>query len=205
MWSFDRLLRQLSEFLLPLSLVTVPSLHLWDRLGSREISYRLGKLALNRNNKGARWTHGLTSVLRQRVTKPKMGNNKLPWRVNRFRAGDVVRRSDGSLCAIVIRDAEQGRHGSLMSLPAGQTFEATIDEMTEWEIAHLPGPRLVHVRRTGSNEIAWSTYLPDFESACALWRELEGRTPRMFEVDICPQHVDEKMALDDAGYYKRQA
>ena len=128
----------------------------------------------------------------------------IPCRVARFRAGTLVQHPESGRRAIVIGEAEEGRRGILLLLPDGSPCEKTLLEMDCWEIVQLPGPRLVHVRKKDSTEIAWSAYLPDFDSARTLWRELEGRSPQLFEVDIWPQHIDEKMLLADMGYYQSQ-
>ncbi|HEX3754201.1 MAG TPA: hypothetical protein VHV26_03915 [Rhizomicrobium sp.] len=128
--------------------------------------------------------------------------DKIPCRVGCLRPGALVQEAKSGRSAIVIGEAEGGRSGILLLLPDGRICEKTLAQMEGWEMIRLPGPRLVHVRRKDSAEIAWSAYLPDFDAARTLWRELEGQTPQLFEVDIWPQHIDEKMLLADIGYYQ---
>lgn len=126
---------------------------------------------------------------------------KIPCKVTRLRAGELLRQTNGPRCAIVIRADADGRRGTLMQMPGGRHYEAGLDELHDWEVTRLPGPRLVHVRGLEPGAPSWSAYLPNFESARALWRELEGKSPGRFEVEICTQHIDEKLALQDIGYY----
>ncbi len=126
---------------------------------------------------------------------------KIPCRVTRLRAGDLLRQTNGPRCAVVLHAEKNGRRGTLVALPSGRSYEAGVEELQDWEIARLPGPRLVHVRGKQPDAPSWSVYLPNFDSARALWRELEGRSPDQYEVEICTQHIDEKLVLQDMGYY----
>jgi len=127
---------------------------------------------------------------------------KIPCKVTRLRAGEFLRQTNGPRCAIVLSADSDGRHGTLMQLPGGNSFEAGLEDLRDWEVARLPGPRLVHVRWLKPGAASWSAYLPNFDAARALWRELESKSPGQFEVEICAQHIDEKLALQDIGYYE---
>jgi hypothetical protein len=121
---------------------------------------------------------------------------------DRFAAGQVLESREQSLRVLVISRTEDGQNAMLMPLPNGELYEARIGDMQGWEIPYLRGPRLVEVRRKSSNRIEWSSYLPDFDAALALWRKFDALQLHHFEVHICTQHPDELAILERCGYFR---
>jgi hypothetical protein len=129
--------------------------------------------------------------------KPKDG-------LTHFHAGDVLENPDRSLKVLVVACGADCTTAMLLPLPDGDLYEARIEDMAGWEIAYLPGPRFVEVRRKSSKKIVWSSYVPDMDAAIALWRKLEWAEPSDFDVEIHSQHPTELEMLDHTGYFDRQ-
>jgi hypothetical protein len=121
-----------------------------------------------------------------------------------FHAGDVLENSDCSLRVLVVACGADCTTAMLMPLPDGELYEAQVDDMAGWEVAYLPGPRFVEVRRKSSKKIVWSSHVPDIDAAIALWQKLEWIKPTDFDVEIHAQHPTELEMLDDMGYFDKR-
>jgi hypothetical protein len=121
--------------------------------------------------------------------------------VGKFRAGEVLECRASKERVLVIGCDKQGSAAVLMPLPDGELYETRIEDMKGWESSYLAGPRLVELCRKSSDKVEWSCYMPNFDTALALWQKVDAVRPRQFKVLIHTQHPDELAVLESCGYF----
>src|ERR1700734_2867113 len=94
--------------------------------------------------------------------------------VGKFRAGEVLECRASKERVLVIGCDKQGSAAVLMPLPDGELYETRIEDMKGWESSYLAGPRLVELCRKSSDKVEWSCYMPNFDTALALWQKVDA-------------------------------
>lgn len=118
--------------------------------------------------------------------------------------GDLLKKtdsSDGEAQAVVLDKAEDDGRLLLMSMPAGEVFEASAEEGAAWTTASVPPARWVEVYEPEAPSPFFAAYVPDIHNAIAVYRAFEAREGD-FKVEIYTTDDRENEMLDEIGYFQ---
>jgi hypothetical protein len=134
------------------------------------------------------------------VPLPSHGGQESPS----FQIGDLLKGAQSSGAeaeAVVLDRAEEDGRLLVMRLPAGEVVEVSAAEAGSWTHVPPPAARWVEVYEVDDPSPFFATYVPDIQSAIAIYRAFEAREGD-FKVEIYTHDDRENEMLDEIGYFQ---